>query len=88
LEAPVETFGQGARGFISADTFRVRDFLSRNRVLFTWIDIESDPQVDQLLKQFGMTESDTPVLRKGESVPGANFSGARIHGVPKPPPAR
>jgi thioredoxin reductase (NADPH) len=46
----------------SPDTFRVRDFLSRNRVLFTWIDVESDPQVDQLLKQFGMTESDTPVV--------------------------
>ena len=46
----------------SPDTFRVRDFLSRNRVLFTWVDIESDPQVDQLLKQFGMTESDTPVV--------------------------
>lgn len=46
----------------SPDTFRIRDFLSRNRVLFTWIDIESDPEVDQLLKQFGMTESDTPVV--------------------------
>lgn len=46
----------------SPDTFRVRDFLSRNRVLFTWIDLETDPQVDQMLKQFGVTEADTPVV--------------------------
>jgi thioredoxin reductase (NADPH) len=46
----------------SADTFRVRDFLAKNRVLFTWVDVESDPQVDSLLKQFGVTEADTPVV--------------------------
>jgi thioredoxin reductase (NADPH) len=46
----------------SPDTFRVRDFLSKNRVLFTWVDIETDPNVDQLLRQFGVTESDTPVV--------------------------
>jgi thioredoxin reductase (NADPH) len=46
----------------SPDTFRVRDFLAKNRVLFTWIDIETDPQVDRLLKQFGVTEADTPVV--------------------------
>jgi thioredoxin reductase (NADPH) len=46
----------------SPDTFRVRDFLSRNRILFTWVDIETDPNVDQVLKQFGVTESDTPVV--------------------------
>ena len=46
----------------SADTFRVRDFLAKNRVLFTWVDVETDPQVDLLLKQFGVTEADTPVV--------------------------
>src|SRR5580704_16074902 len=46
----------------SPDTFRIRDFLARNRVLFTWVDLEGDPQVDQLLKQFGLAESDTPVV--------------------------
>jgi thioredoxin reductase (NADPH) len=46
----------------SADTFRVRDFLAKNRVLFTWMDLESDPQVDGLLRQFGVTEADTPVV--------------------------
>src|SRR6185369_832376 len=46
----------------SRDTFRVRDFLARNRVLFTWLDLENDPQVDQLLRQLGYTEADTPVV--------------------------
>lgn len=46
----------------SPDTFRVRDFLARNRVLFTWVDIESNPEVDQLLKEFDVTEADTPIV--------------------------
>ncbi|HZY87274.1 MAG TPA: cyclic nucleotide-binding domain-containing protein [Gemmataceae bacterium] len=46
----------------SQDTFCVRDFLARNRMLFTWLDLESDPQVDKLLKRFGLTEADTPVV--------------------------
>jgi thioredoxin reductase (NADPH) len=46
----------------SSDTFRVRDFLTRNRMLFTWMDLESDPQVDRLLKEFGVTQADTPVV--------------------------
>src|ERR1035438_6251796 len=49
----------------SPDTFRVRDFLSKNRILFTWVDVETDPNVDHLLKQFGVTESDTPVVACG-----------------------
>src|SRR5664279_274809 len=49
----------------SPDTFRVRDFLSKNRVLFTWVDLETDPHVDLLLKQFGVTEADTPVVACG-----------------------
>jgi len=50
----------------SADTFRVRDFLAKNRILFTWVDIETDPDVDRLLKRFGVTESDTPVVACGK----------------------
>src|SRR2546422_6163686 len=49
----------------SPDTFRVRDFLSKNRILFTWLDLENDPDVDLVLKHFGMTESDTPVVAFG-----------------------
>jgi thioredoxin reductase (NADPH) len=49
----------------SPDTFRVRDFLAKNRILFTWVDVETDPDVDRLLKQFGVTELDTPVVACG-----------------------
>ena len=49
----------------SADTFRIRDFFAMNRVNFTWIDIESDPQVDELLKQLQISEGDTPVVAFG-----------------------
>ncbi len=46
----------------SPDTFRIRDFLAKNLVLFTWIDLEANADVDQLLKHFGLTEADTPVV--------------------------
>ena len=49
----------------SRDTFRVRDFLSRNRVVHTFIDLEDDPQVDRLLRQFNVTEAETPVVSCG-----------------------
>src|SRR5687768_3898274 len=46
----------------SRDTFRIREFLSRNRLPSTWIDLEDDPQVDRLLRQFGVSRSETPVV--------------------------
>ncbi len=49
----------------SRDTFRVRDFLSENRVPYTWLDLEADPQVQQLLTQFGLGVADTPVIAWG-----------------------
>ena len=62
----------------SPDTFRVRDFLSKNRILFTWIDLETDPNVDRLLKQFGVTESDTPVVAFGSMLLLRNPSNREI----------
>jgi len=50
----------------STETFRVRDFLAKNRALFTWLDVETDRDVDRLLKHFGMTEADTPVVAMGD----------------------
>jgi thioredoxin reductase (NADPH) len=49
----------------SIDTFRIRDFFARNRVLFTWVDIEGDPHVDELLQQLKISEADTPVVACG-----------------------
>jgi len=46
----------------SRDTFRIRDFLARNQVPFTWIDMDHDPQVGALLQSFGLTQADTPVV--------------------------
>jgi thioredoxin reductase (NADPH) len=34
----------------SPDTLRICDFLCKNRVPFTGLDLEADPQMDQLLK--------------------------------------
>ncbi len=52
----------------SRDTFRIRDFLAKNRMPFTWLALEADPQVDNLLKQFGLTEADTPVVAWGRKL--------------------
>jgi thioredoxin reductase (NADPH) len=46
----------------SQDTFRIRDFLTRNRVLYTWLDLETDPDVGRLLEQFGLGAAETPVV--------------------------
>ncbi len=52
----------------SRETFRVRDFLAKNRVPFTWLDLDHDPQVMQLLGQFGVTEAETPVVVFGRKL--------------------
>src|SRR5438132_1377875 len=62
----------------SADTFRIRDFLAKNRVLFTWVDVEADPQVDRMLKQFGVTEADTPVVACGHRLMLRNPSSRQL----------
>jgi thioredoxin reductase (NADPH) len=46
----------------SQDTFRVRDFLSKNGLPFTFIDLDSDPNVKELLERFGVSKDDTPVV--------------------------
>ena len=40
----------------SADTFRIRDFFAKNRVFFSWIDIESDPNMEELFKRLNINE--------------------------------
>lgn len=46
----------------SPDTFRIRDFLARNFVPCTWVDIENDRQMDELLRQFGVKCEEMPVV--------------------------
>ena len=62
----------------SQDTFRIRDFLTKNRALFTWVDVETDPQVDRLLKEFGITEADTPVVACGHMLLLRNPSNEKL----------
>lgn len=52
----------------SRDTLRIREFLARNQVPYTWLDLESEPGVDQLLKQFGVQPDETPVVMWGRQV--------------------
>ena len=49
----------------SPHTFRVRDFLARNNCLVTWLDTDADPHVADLLRQFGLSDADTPVVLFG-----------------------
>ena len=44
----------------SRDTFRIRDFLARNQVPFTWIDMDHDPQVGDCCKASGSAKSTRP----------------------------
>lgn len=46
----------------SRDTHRIRQFLAKNRVPFTWIDLESDTSVDELLGRFKISADETPVV--------------------------
>lgn len=52
----------------SKDTFRIRDFLARNRVPFTWLDLETEPQIEQLLARFGVTAADAPIVGCGRQM--------------------
>jgi thioredoxin reductase (NADPH) len=49
----------------SQNTFRVRDFLTRNQQPFTWLDLDTDPMARDLLRLFELTEADTPVVSCG-----------------------
>jgi thioredoxin reductase (NADPH) len=46
----------------SVEAHRLRDFATRNAIPFTWIDVEGDAQAEQLLREFGIPVSDTPVV--------------------------
>jgi thioredoxin reductase (NADPH) len=51
----------------SVDTFRLRDFLSKNHVLYTYFDVNTDTaQVESLLEAFQLKESDMPVVGYGQ----------------------
>jgi thioredoxin reductase (NADPH) len=51
----------------SGDAFRLRDFLTKNHVLYTFFDLNTDDaQVKSLLTAFRLNESDMPVVGYGQ----------------------
>lgn len=46
----------------SLDTFRIKDFLTRNYQPYSYIDLERDTDVQDLLDRFNLSTSDLPVL--------------------------
>ena len=53
----------------SRDTLRVRDFLSKNQVPFTWIDVEKNRRVQKLFRQLAIGEAETPLVNvRGKAV--------------------
>jgi thioredoxin reductase (NADPH) len=62
----------------SQDTFRVRDFLAKNRIPFTWIDLDSDALVKELLARFQLTEKETPVVAWGSELVLRNPSNIQL----------
>src|SRR6266436_5658216 len=60
----------------SPDAHRLRDFASRNAIPFTWIDLETDQQAENLLREFGVPASATPVVltRDGHYLANPSFA--------------
>ena len=50
----------------SQDAFRLRDFLAKNRVPYTWLDVEREGGYAELLARFGVGEEETPVVTFGD----------------------
>ncbi|MDR3691904.1 MAG: FAD-dependent oxidoreductase [Fimbriimonas sp.] len=46
----------------SPDTLRIREFLARNRLPFSWDDLESSRDTNRLIAEFGVTEDETPIV--------------------------
>ena len=46
----------------SADTLRIKEFLTRNGHPYAYIDLERDPDVESVLARFHVSAADTPVL--------------------------
>jgi thioredoxin reductase (NADPH) len=46
----------------SADSRRLREFAARNRLPHHWVDLESDPAAEELLRHLGVAPEETPVV--------------------------
>lgn len=46
----------------SRDTYRIREFLSRNQVPVTWLDVDTDSGATEMLQHFGVDAAALPVV--------------------------
>src|SRR5437868_5800228 len=60
------------------ETFRIKEFLTRNYQPFSYIDLEHDDEVQDLLDRFGLAISDLPVLICRRSIVLRNPSNQEI----------
>ena len=60
LNASAATRVIGSR--FSTESLRIREFLSRCQLPYEWVDPDRDPQIDELLRQSGVTPADLPVV--------------------------
>ncbi|HUB75780.1 MAG TPA: FAD-dependent oxidoreductase, partial [Solirubrobacteraceae bacterium] len=52
----------------SPETQRLRNFLARNRMPYSWVDLETDAEAEQLLDALSVAPDETPVLLAGDGV--------------------
>ena len=62
----------------SPDTQRLREFAARNRLAYSWIDLDTDPVAPELLRTLGLELRDTPVVLLGGSAVLVNPSSAEF----------
>ena len=62
----------------SPDTQRLRELAARNRLAYSWIDVDSDPVAAALLQRLGLEVRDTPVALLGGAMVLANPSSAEF----------
>ena len=62
----------------SPDTQRLREFAARNRLAFSWIDLDTDPVASALLQTLGLEPRDTPVSLLGGSAVLVNPSNLEL----------
>ena len=46
----------------SKETYALRDFMDKNHIWHTFLDVEQSPEAYQLLKNFNLNESDLPIV--------------------------
>jgi thioredoxin reductase (NADPH) len=75
----------------SPDSTRLREFAARNRLPHRWFELEQDEQAENLLRRFGVSPHDTPIViwRGGLVLRNpSNTELARVLGLPATPPDR